>query len=124
MNELLSQVGPSTTSIVWLHSGELRPSLPTYATVDYLLNGLLTASLSADDTKKGRVIVSENFQRPLFVYVASEVQKNEYESFLNLFKSGLVEGESILVIDETGSFDGLKKATPKDLQSRLQLTKK
>ena len=123
MTDIISQVTPLTRSIIWLVSGDLKPSSNSYKAVDYLLNGLLTASLNANPKLSSRLIVSESFGAPLNVFVIHEFHANEYGSFLKLIEKDLTAETSVLVIDETDSYQTLVKNTPANIKTKLHQLK-
>jgi hypothetical protein len=108
MNDLVKQVTPLTSGIIWFVSVEPTPEHPLYSSFDYLLDGLLTANLKENPNHKSRVIVAESFHRRLFVMIATEAKEKELESFISLFEKDLKPENDILVIDETESFSKLK----------------
>ena len=91
MNELIKQVTPLTTGIIWFVSGEPTPEHPLYSSMDYLLDGLLTANIKSNPAHHSRVIVSESFHKRLYVFIASEAKPREVESFFSLFERDLRE---------------------------------
>lgn len=118
MSDLLSKVTPLTRSIIWL-TQEVTTTSATYKTIDYLLNGLLTASLSSNPEAQSRVIISSNFSFPFHVYVTKEIVPGEYQSFLKLLEKDLTSESTILVIDENDAQKVLTKATPPDIQAKF-----
>lgn len=123
MNDLISKVTPLTRSIIWLTGPSISFSSESYKAVDYLLNGLLTASLKAQPEVNSRVIFSENFGHPLHVFITKEIVTSEYESFLKLLRKDVTQESGILVIDESASFQSLLQMSPEDIRSRLHLAK-
>lgn len=121
MNELLSQVTPLTRGIIWLTEGTQKSN--RYETIDYLLDGLLTANQLASDATSSRLYVGKNFNFPLYVFVASELKASELTSFFGLIKDGVLAEHEILVIDEKGLFESLRKNSPDDMKKRFHLVK-
>jgi hypothetical protein len=122
MSDILSSVTPLTRSIIWL-TAELSPDSAHYKAVDYLLNGLLTASLNSHPEAGSRVILSSNFNFPFHVYVTKEIIPTEYGSFLKLLQKDLAAESTILVIDEIDASSALSKKTPAEIQSKFQIIK-
>lgn len=120
MSDILSSVTPLTRSIIWL-TAELSPASVHYKALDYLLNGLLTASLNSHPDATSRVILSSNFNLPFHVYVAKEILPMEYESFLKLLQKDLSAESTILVIDEIEASSPLAQRTPAEIQSKFQI---
>lgn len=118
MTDIVSKVTPLTRGIIWLTQGEARVSDSTYRALDYLLNGLLTAG-TAEKHSKSRVIISSNFNKPLYVFVVQELVREEYESYLQLLKKDLSDENTVLVIDDSESFTDLQKMTSTDIRSQL-----
>lgn len=119
MNDIIAKVTPLTKGIIWLpKEDDLYPAGPVYKALDYLLDGLLTAGQPAPG--KSRVIISQSFNQPLYVFIVKELIREEYDSFLQLLKKDLTEANNILVIDEAEAFPGLQKMTPSEIRSQLQ----
>jgi hypothetical protein len=109
MNELRRVVTPLTAGIIWFVKDETKLSNPHYKEIDYLLDGLLTANLKASTVTTSRVIVGQNFNKPLYVMILKEPKREEIESYVALFKKDLVAESDILVIDEWNGLPELKK---------------
>lgn len=121
MTSLLSQVTPLTKGLLWLSSGEVSNEKPFYKDVDYLLNGLLTATLKASTAGGGHVLLSENFGQPFYVLVSNSYSEKEIASFFELVKTQLNEESNILLIDEMNEFAKVQKIAPKDIKSKINL---
>lgn len=109
MNDLISQVTPLTTGIVWFVKDETQVTNPHYKEIDYLLDGLLTANLKIAAISSSRVIVGKSFNRPLYVFIVKEAKASEIESFISLFRRELTAENDILVVDEVDKMKDLKK---------------
>lgn len=107
MNDLKALVTPLTRGIIWLTKDESDIKNPHYSEIDYLLDGLLTANLKNSESVSSRVIVGQNFDKPIYVYVAKEVKATELSSFVSLLKD-LKPEDDVLVIDELNAYDKLK----------------
>ena len=122
MTSLLSQVTPLTKGLLWLSKEEVTTEMPYYKDVDYLLNGLLTATLkSSAASSGGHVLLNENFGQPFYVLVSNAFSEKEIVSFFELFKSQLNEESNILLIDETEAFAKVQKIAPKEIKSKINL---
>lgn len=123
MNDILSKVTPLTRGIIWLHQGEPNPASLTYQSLDYLFNGLLTATLGTRPEASSRVMLTTNFHSPLHVFFVSSFVPDEYESFMKLLKKDLGSENTVLVIDECDAFNTVLGHTPKELKSILHQLK-
>lgn len=121
MTSLLSQVTPLTKGLLWLSGGEVSLEMPYYKDVDYLLNGLLTATLKASAAEGGHVLLSENFGQPFYVLVANNYSEKEISSFFELIKTELNEESNILLIDEIEAFAKIQKIAPTEVKSKINL---
>lgn len=120
MSDLKSFVTPLTTGIIWFTKDETDTSNPHYGEIDYLLDGLLTANLKTSEAVSSRVIVGQNFDKPIYVMIVRETKPSELDSFISLFKKELGPENDVVVIDE---WDGLEKAKKelKDISNNLKL---
>lgn len=123
MNDLLSQVHPQTRGLIWLVSGELKAHAHHYKDVDYLLNGLLTATLNSKELQPGQVLVSENFGKPFFVMITQEVKSKEISNFEDLIGSQISNENEVLVIDELGELTKLLSTLKDPLKSKIRPVK-
>lgn len=123
MNDILSKVTPLTRGIIWLQKGHPNPISATYRSLDYLLNGLITATVTTRPEATSRVLMTTNFHFPLHVLIVTKFIPEEYESFLKLLKKDLGSESTVLVIDENDAFNKILEHTPQDLKSVLHLLK-
>jgi hypothetical protein len=123
MNDILSKVTPLTRGIIWLRQGEFESGSTTYKSLDYLLNGLLSAGIKNNPDVSSHVMVSSNFHFPIHLFMVKELDHKEYESYLKLFSNNLTSENNILVIDETEGFQALLSKTPQEIKSLLHLSK-
>ena len=121
MTSLLSHVTPLTKGLVWLSSGDVSVEKSYYKEVDYLLNGLLTATLKSSAANGGHVLLSENFGQPFYVLVSNNFSEKEIASFFELIKSQVHEESNILLIDEIEAFGKVQKISPKEVKSKINL---
>lgn len=119
MTDLLSQVTPKTMGIIWSTSGEITSQKPFYKEIDYLLNGLLTATLLATPASS-HVLVSSNFGHDFLVLAGHEISATQLDSFLQLVKPHLSGEQNLLLIEENGSFEKLKAKVPAEVMNHLQ----
>lgn len=110
MNDLIKQVTPLTRGIIWLVQDEKNIGNPYYSELDYLLNGLLTASVSQGIDLPSRVMIGENFSRSLVVMVANDIKSSDVENYASLVKD-LGPEDNILLIDELNLGEKLKLLT-------------
>lgn len=123
MSDFLSLITPHTTGIIWLPAGEINLNDPYYKSVDYILNGLLTAGIEQLSGLNSQVIIGKNFNHPIYVLIAKDLVPKELASFYSLFEKELKLESKILVIDEKDKFDQLQKHSSKDIIPRFQLVK-
>jgi SRSO17 transposase len=119
MTDLLNQVTPLTKGIIWLPDGSPETSRRFYREIDYLLNGLLTATLK-QSVETSQVLVGENFGESFFVFVGLKTNAKELTNFLDLIKTQLAAETNLLLIDETNSFSQLKSSVPTEVFNRIQ----
>jgi hypothetical protein len=109
MNELIKQVTPLTIGVIWFVKDETQVSNSHYREIDYLLDGLLTANLKVSAVTTSRVIIGQNFNRPLYVMLIKEAKESEIDSYISLFKKDLSPEHDVVVIDEWDGLKDLKK---------------
>lgn len=123
MNNLLSQVTPLTKGLLWLTNTPVVPGKPFYKEVDYLLNGLLTATLKGSDSSHGHVLVGENFGQTFYVYVGSTDTEKNIRSFFELLAPQMGQESNLVLIDEMSAFPQLQKIAPAEIRNKIQVTK-
>ncbi len=121
MNDLFSKVTPLTCGIIWVAPEVLNHHDDMYKSMDYLLNGLLTSSLTDNPNHNSRVLITQNFHQQLAIFIFNRFNPNEYESYLNMIQTNLTSEQSILVIDEGNFFQNLLQSTPHHFKSFLHL---
>lgn len=119
MSELTNLITPLTRGIIWL-TAEESPSNQYYSQIDYLLDGLLTSNLLNVKNLSSRLVIGENFGRPLYVMIIKEIKHQEIDSFVALIKKDLGPENDIAVIDETNTLESLKKGL-KDIHTHLKM---
>lgn len=122
MSNLISSVTPQTAGILWLRPIEVSTTTPEYQAIDYLLDGLLTATSSSVIDSGSKVIIGKNFNRSLTVFIVTdETKPQEFESFFSLIKKDLKADDRILVVDDMNSYEKLRPKIPKDLLTHFHL---
>lgn len=119
MSELRKTVKPQTKSIIWLSPKEAPKSHLHFSEIDYLLDGLLTATFSQKELK-ATTILGRNYRENFFVFVAPEIKSKELKSFIELMEKNLNEEDEILVVDDRNEIDGLSSQIPKAIRPRLR----
>jgi len=118
---LLSQVNPQTRGLLWFTAQPLSAELRYYKDVDYLLNGLVTSTLSTSGPKPCHVLVGENFGQLFYVIIVQSLPEKEIRSFFELIKPQMNEGAHLLLIDEGQGFAKIQKLAPEELRSKIQV---
>lgn len=116
---LLSQVTPLTKGLLWLTEEPLSIEKSYYKQIDYLLNGLLTATLKASDSQKSHVLIAENFGHAFYVFVGTQISEPELKSFFDLVKVEMKSEQSLLLIDELKSTAKIQKLAPNEVRSKI-----
>jgi hypothetical protein len=119
MTDLLAQVTPLTKGIIWLTAGVPSVEKKFYKEIDYLLNGLLTATIRANQ-QSSNVLVGENFGRSFYVFSAPHPEVKDLINFLDLLRPQLADENNLFLIDETGSFQDLKQSIDQDVLNKIQ----
>lgn len=115
MNDLVQEVSPLTRAIVWLRPGEVSRNDSHYKAIDYLLDGLLTATLK-ENTHSTALLVGKNFDRNIYVLVTlKDPKKSELESFLSLIEKELISEDRILIVDDVDGRESFLRLVPQKL---------
>lgn len=122
MSELIREVTPLTRALIWIMPQELEPGHPHYQDVDYLLDGLLTATLSRAP-KTNHILIGKSFGKELYVYCLNDLNGAEIKSYADLLQKEISGEEKILVVDDRNSSISLEKTMPKPLLSRIHFYK-
>jgi hypothetical protein len=109
MSELIKIITPFTRGILWFVKDSIDSQSKIYEEVDYLLDGLLTANLGITTADQSRVIVGNNFNNSIYVFIVNETKSSEIQSFISLVQKDLGPENDILVIDEASQFEKLKQ---------------
>ena len=118
MNDLTSQILPTTRAVIWFPKSDLDVNSLHYRNVDYLCDGILTSSMSSLQTRSSLVLVGKNFGSSLMIFVARSLVKKELESFLNLIPKD--DAGEILVLDDGNLMNELKSFIPATTYSKLK----
>lgn len=120
MSDLLSQVTPLTRGIIWLTSLDSIQENSHYKEIDYLLNGLLTATFNTSPLKDSQILVAENFGHSFYVFIGQDLTSDKMSNFFTLVKPHLTGEHDLLLIDESGNSDRIEKLMSKELSNRLR----
>ncbi|MGE3608770.1 MAG: hypothetical protein AB7I27_04205 [Bacteriovoracaceae bacterium] len=123
MSDLLSLVTPHTVGIIWFPKSNINFQDTHYKDIDYLLNGLLTASFEKLRELTSQVLVGKNFHHQIYVFYVNQLDSKELNSFFSLFEKNFKLESNILVLDDNNQFNELQKMSPKELISHYQLIK-
>lgn len=112
MNDLIQEVTPLTKAIVWLRPETISSQNGHYKALDYLLDGLLTATLK-DNTNTTSLFVGKNFARQIYVFATmKDPRKAELESFFSLLEKDMGAEDRILVVDDVEGREGFLRLIP------------
>lgn len=120
MTNLLSEVHPITRGLIWITKDGPSVQSQVYKDVDYLLNGLLTATLNVKKLEGSQVLLSENFGKSFYVFITSAPSKTDMSNFENLVAPSMGLENEIIVIDENGQFGELTKGLTGPIKSWLR----
>ncbi|MFL5785420.1 MAG: hypothetical protein ACJ76H_12455 [Bacteriovoracaceae bacterium] len=121
MSDLIQEVTPLTRAIVWIRPDQISPKDDHYKAIDYLLDGLLTATLK-ENASPSSLLVGNNFDKKLLVFsTLKDPKKGELESFLSLLEKDLGSEDKILIVDDTEGREGLLRAIPQKLLSHFHV---
>jgi hypothetical protein len=121
MINILPKVTPLTKGLLWFTNGEINRQKPFYKDVDYLLNGLLTATLNSTNSKGPHVLVGENFGNQFFVIVGEIVEEKAIKNYFELIKPQLNGESDLLLIDECNSFSTIRSFAPEEIKSKIHI---
>lgn len=121
MSDLIREVTPLTKGIVWLRPEELSSQSDHYQAIDYLLNGLLTATLK-NNSSQTALLMGQNFNRSIYVFATQkEVKQNELASFFSLLEKDLGTEDKILVVDDVEGREAFLRTVPEKLLSHFHV---
>ena len=119
MTDLLEQVTPLTKGIIWITNGEISSQAKFYKQIDYLLNGLLTATLNSS-TASSHVLLGNNFGSNFYV-LAGTVDEKNLNNYFELLKLQLSDESRVLLIDVADVYKSLNKKLSHDIQNKIQV---
>ncbi len=121
MNDLIQEITPLTRAIVWLRPEDISAQDHHYQAIDYLLNGLLTATLK-ENASPSTLLVGTNFANQLYVFATKkEYKRSELESFFTLLSKDMKAEERVLIVDDVNGRDGFLKQVPEKLHSHFHV---
>ena len=120
MNDLIQEVTPLTKAIVWLRPESISAQNPHYKAIDYLLDGLLTATLR-ENNSQSFLLVGKNFNRQIFIFASQNPQQKELDSFLSLIEKEMKSEDRILVVDDIEARENFLKLVPQKLVSYFHI---
>lgn len=123
MNDLIQEVTPLTKAIVWLRPETISAQDPHYKALDYLLDGLLTATLK-DSATSTSLLVGKNFNKKIYVFATmKDPKKTELESFFSLLEKDMGAEDKILVVDDVEGREGFLRLIPGKLLPHFHVIK-
>ena len=121
MSDLIQEVTPLTRAIVWIRPDDVSSKDKSYQAIDYLLDGLLTATLK-ENRASSSLLVGNNFNRNLLVFsTLKEPKKNELDSFFSLLEKDLKGEDRILVVDDVDGREAFLRQVPQKLLSHFHV---
>ena len=122
MTNLIQKVTPLTRGLIWTCQKDLHAEASSYKDIDYLVNGLLTASILNHPEQNSRVIISENFGQNFYVLIGHQISESEFQSYFSLIKNQLAGDNHLLLVDENKSFSHIQKLAPQEVRSKILVT--
>jgi hypothetical protein len=120
MSELISHVSKQVKAIIWIPGSELKTTDATYKSVDYLLDGLLTAKFNQLENLGNQVLLGKSFGENLFVFISETGAEKELQNFKTLLKPELTAETEVLVLNESDKKFNLDLWT-KELPSKTRV---
>ena len=122
MTDILAEVTPLSRGLIWLRKDEAVTVSKTYKWIDYLLDGLLTATVNATEVAPTGLLIGKNFGKDFYVFIpAADMPEKEFTSFYNLLSPLLTAEEDIIIIDENETHPKLLKITPDEIKKRFRI---
>jgi hypothetical protein len=123
MSDLVQEISPLTRALVWLRPEEISAKNEHYRSIDYLLDGLLTATLR-ENPKASALLVGKNFNRNIYVFAASaKPSAKELDSFFSLLEKDLGNEDRILIVDDVEGRESFLGYLPKKLLPHIHVIK-
>lgn len=119
MNNLISKVSPLTKAIIWLAPSPLDKEGASYKALDYLLNGLLTSSVNAQEDLDSRLLLGEHFADKLYIFISHNLNSSQINHFIRLVEPNMTSDNNMLLIDELNKHDELNKILPANIKNSL-----
>lgn len=119
MNNLISKISPLTKAIIWLAPAPLNNEGTSYKAIDYLLNGLLTSSLNANEDLNSRLLLGDHFSDKIFVFITHNLNPSDLNHFVTLIGPVMTSENNVLLIDELNKFEELSKILPPAIKNSL-----
>lgn len=119
MSDLIAEVSPAVRAILWIPASAPKSSDATYKSVDYLLDGLLTAKFKHDENLQGQVLLGTSFGKNLYIYISEGLETKDLKNLKTLLKPELVDDAEILVVNESDkklNLDDWKKELPSKMR--------
>ena len=123
MTNLKQKVTPLTRGLIWTCSERIHSGLSNYRDIDYLVNGLITASLSQNPELECQVIISESFGEYFYLLMGKNIGDKDFISFFNLIKTQLTGENHLLLVDENQSFERIQKLAPIEIKSKILVSR-
>jgi hypothetical protein len=121
MNDLIREVTPLTKGIIWLRPEEISTQSEHFKAIDYLLNGLLTATMK-ENTHETSLLIGQNFSRKIYVFTTmKEIRKSELASFFSLLEKELGTEDRILIVDDVEGRETFLKLLPAKLSPHFHV---
>ena len=123
MNDLIQEVTPLTKAIVWLRPETLSAQDTHYRSLDYLLDGLLTATLK-DNANPSSLLLGKNFNKKIYVFATmKDPKKSELESFFTLLEKDMGAEDRILIVDDVEGRENFLRLIPGKLLPHFHVIK-
>lgn len=119
MSDLISQVSPSVKAIIWVPGSAPKFTDGTYKSVDYILDGLLTAKLKHTDRLESQVLLGTSFGKNLYIFISENVEAKDLKNLKTLISTDLADDSEILVVNESDkklNLDEWKKELPSKMR--------
>lgn len=118
MSDLIKEVTPLTRALIWLMPADISPTHPRYKEIDYLVDGLLTATLT-HSSQNSHLLMGKSFGRDFYVYCVSENSPKMMESYVAMMERELSGEDRILVVNDRTEGSELERSIPKSLHPRI-----
>lgn len=121
MSDLIREVTPLTKGIVWLRPEVISSQSDHYLAIDYLLNGLLTAT-EKNKTNQTSLLIGQHFNRKIYVFATmKEFKKTELTSFFSLLEKDMNGEDKVLIVDDVEGREAFLKIIPEKLLSHFHV---